>query len=105
MSFKIRQPRYIPLVDHGEGNTIVQPILAETFGILSGNRQCIVLPGEEAIEGEAGFKGISRINNARLDPFDARVGAKDVDAQAIPDQYADDRILKFALSRGPGRES
>src|ERR1700733_15406225 len=69
--------------------------------MLRGNSQCIVLPGQQAIEGELDFEHFSGRDVPQVDAFDARVGAEDVNAETIADQHADYRIFKVAPGDGP----
>src|SRR5580700_5951908 len=69
--------------------------------MLRGNSQCIVLPGQQAIEGELDFEHFPGRDVSQVDALDARVGAEHVDAETVANQHADHWIFKVALRDGP----
>src|SRR4051812_2358948 len=90
-----RESSHIARIHYGKRNHVVQPILAVAIRVLRGNRECVVLPRQQAIEPKLDLECLARAYETGIRMLNARVGAKDVDSQPIANQDPDYRIIQI----------
>src|SRR5258708_1533626 len=80
-------------IHYPEVENLIQPVLTQPIGVLSGYRQSILLPAQQTVKLEFYFQQLARFKSPEMHLFHARVGAEYVHADSVADQNSHHGIV------------